>query len=223
VTSDTARRLAPFTVAIVDVNRVGASERLPHACDLLLVGLSGTSLAALEWSLAHWASLSWPEMVFVSSDQATDPTATGLGAAGARYVLAENTAAAWLLEHAPALADFARARRALIEASRRLPSPPSAPMGDPAQAPVGLFQAEQQFRMTYVRMLLASSASRREAAVKARIAYRTFCHILEKLGISVRKIRRQKLAGLDDPSVALKLEDFPGNYGSRAPNQGGRA
>src|SRR2546423_14351754 len=124
------------------------------------------------------------------TDLGAEPLARGLSAAGVRYVVSEAEAADWLLEHAPALAAYSRARRALLEATDRLPHRLALAQG-PEEEPVGLFHAEQQFRTSYIQMLLARSGSRREAALKARIAYRTFCHILEKLGISSRRVRGQ--------------------------------
>jgi hypothetical protein len=195
-----AGRLAPLGVVVVDAC-LGTGVAPPPSCDVLVVVLSGTSLVALEWALARWSALGQPELVFVCGQLTAQPFGEGLGAAGVRYVVSEAAAADWLLEHGRALADFTRARRALGEAARRLPpSPDTAP---DSELPLGLFQAEQKFRSTYIRLLLARSATRREAADKARVAYRTFCHILEKLGISSRKARGQELAIPDDPSVSL--------------------
>jgi hypothetical protein len=209
VSAEAARSLSPFSVALV-----GLSGALPGgpACDILVVGLAGASLAALEWALARWSALGRPELVFVCADVATDPYACGLAAAGVRYVISENIALGWLREHAPALAEFARARRALQAATQRLPAAPTAgcPLGD-VEAP-GLFQAEQSFRATYIQALLARSRSRRDAAQKARIAYRTFCHILEKLGISSRKVDRQRLAITDDPLLSLPMNGNTGQH-----------
>jgi hypothetical protein len=200
--AEAARSLAPFQVAFV-----GPPAPLPGGppCDILVVGLAGPSLAALEWSLARWSVLGRPEMVFVSADVGSDPYACGLAAAGVRYVISRKVAVCWLREHAPALADFARARRALQAATSRLPPAPAAGALD-GTLPLGLFQAEQSFRATYIQTLLARSQSRRDAAQKARIAYRTFCHILEKLGISSRKVDRQRLAVADDPLLSLPMD-----------------
>jgi hypothetical protein len=215
ISSETARRLAPLTVALVDVTSSSSQVAFGALCDILVVGLSGSSLAPLEWSLARWSALGGPELVILSGDLVTDPLARGLGAAGVRYVLAEQTAADWLLEHAPALSEYSRARRALAEATSRLPGPPRPSAPGPASETLGLFQAEQSFRATYIKTLLARSSSRREAALKARVAYRTFCHMLEKLGISSRKIQRQRMAFQNDPLLSLTDNDCAHQHGAR--------
>jgi hypothetical protein len=180
-----ARRLEAFSVILVSSH--GAFPE--QSADVLVVPLSAGSMATLEWALASWTALGRPEMVLVAGDRSTDPLAQGLSAAGVRYVLGEEEAAPWLLEHVPALVAYTRAQRALLEATERLPRRACPAPLTPDEEPIGLFHAEQQFRTTYIQMLLARSSSRREAALKARIAYRTFCHILEKLGISSRKQR----------------------------------
>jgi hypothetical protein len=211
VAAEVARRLASFRVALADVSAAGGAAE----CDILVVGLRGRSLGALAWALAHWVALGGPELVFVSADAATDPFARGLGAAGVRYVLSEQGVADWLCEHAPALTAFSRARRALLAARERLPAAPCPAEGDAGAEPLGLFQAEQRFRAAYIQTLLARSRSRREAAQKARIAYRTFCHILEKLGISSRKLNRQSLAIGNDPLLSLPIDEQSSQHDRR--------
>jgi hypothetical protein len=211
VAAEVTRRLSSFRVTVADVSAgVG-----PVECDILVVGLRGRSLGALGWSLAHWVALGRPELVFVSADVATDPFARGLGAAGVRYVLGEQGVVDWLSQHAPALSAFTRARRALLAARERLPATPCLVEGDAGAEPLGLFQAEQRFRAAYIQTLLARSRSRREAAEKARVAYRTFCHILEKLGISSRKLNRQSLAAGNDPLLSLPIDEPSSQHGPR--------
>jgi hypothetical protein len=208
---EAARRLSAFRVSVVDI-RTGEPG---SGCDVLVVGLRGGSLGTLEWALLHWTDLGRPELVFVSADVTGDPFARGLVAAGVRYVLGQDEAVDWLCVHAPALTAFTRARRALLAAREQLPEVPRPAAGDAGAEPLGLFQAEQRFRAAYIQTLLARSRSRREAAQKARVAYRTFCHILEKLGISSRKFNRQRLAIANDPSLALPIDDPPRQHDRR--------
>jgi hypothetical protein len=196
-----AHRLAPFTIAVIDPSpSASAAHDVGGPWDILVVGISGISLAALEWSLARWPALGRPEMVFVSRNAPGDPLDSGLDAAGIRYLMGADLAPEWLLEHAHVLAEFARARRAFCDATLRLPKVPVAATAMQHGEPVALYQAEQCFRAAYVKVLLASSPSRQEAARKARVAYRTFCHILEKLGISSRKLTG-RIAGAQRPAV----------------------
>lgn len=191
----------------IDIRASERGELFRWPWDVLVVVIPGTSLGPVEWSLARWAALGRPEIVFVSSQLAALPFA----ATGVRYLVPAPAAQEWLGEHGLALARFSRARRALAEASQGLPRSPAEEEGEPP----GLFQAEQQFRTTYIQMLLARSATRREAAQRARVAYRTFCHILEKLGLSSRKLRRQELALGEDPSLSLTDEGAAPKYPPR--------
>jgi hypothetical protein len=151
---------------------------LPVPFDIVLVHL-GFDLTALSWSLRMVTALGHPELVLVTSD-AGDPTVAGLHALGVRHVLTQSVAGAWLADAAPWLVRIARARRALEAAKAGLPAIPSGQQGSPSG---GLFQAEQRFRETYVRTLVARTTSHRDAASEARVSYRTLYHILKKLGL----------------------------------------
>ncbi len=174
-----------FTGAVPRLGR--AESRLPLSCDVLVVVLSGVSQEVLSWVLGSWHELGGPELVFMTPSDSLHPAAAALTAVGARYVVADNDAATWLHENSTALAEFARARRAMERALLRRP-PPTSPDGEcHTRVGVGLADAEQRFRTTYLEALMSTSATRRQAAERARVPYRTLSHMLEKLGIPTRR------------------------------------
>jgi hypothetical protein len=180
------QRLAPLTALLVDFNPGALAAPPAFLCDVLVVMLSGATLGALEWSLARWADFGSPELVFVADGAVAQSTASALAAAGAQYILSGRNGLPWLLQHAPALSAYARAQRSLAQAAARIPGAtrPIPCVEDVKEIP-GLFQAEQDFRRSYVQLLMMRSPSRKHAARAAGVPYRTFCHVLEKLGLSM--------------------------------------
>ena len=146
--------------------------------DIAIVEL-GAGLSSLDWSLQMRGALGQPELVFVA-DSAVDAGAAGLRELGIGPILTATSLTDWLTHAAPSLVKMARARRALVEAGAALPRVPD----DDAPPSLGLFAAEQRFRESYVRALIGRTNSRRDAAAEAHICYRTFCHIIKKLGLT---------------------------------------
>jgi hypothetical protein len=182
------RGLAPLTVL---EGGAELTDRPALSCDLLVVALLAGA-ETLQTCLAAWRRLGQPEIVFLTGDGAARPLAEALGCAGVRYLVEEASGARWLVKHAAALAEHARARRWVAETRARLPHPHRPPSTeveeDRRPAPARLFSAEQSFRTAYLQLLLATSRTRREAAEKAGIPYRTLCHLMEKLGLSMRPV-----------------------------------
>ena len=151
-----------------------------HAVDILLVVVGHGDLQSLSLALTAISELDYPETVFVTEHRHDMPAAC-LRHVGIQSILSESEAESWLPAAIPPLADIVRARRALRAAEARRPKLAGERPAGPHDA--GLFEAEQVFREVYVRTLLAQTGSRKEAAARARVPYRTFCQILSKLGV----------------------------------------
>ncbi len=173
--------------------------------DVVIVTLSDENLENLSFSLRMRKSLGQPEVVFVTDDLA-GPIASGLAELGIELIIPLHLASEWLVQELPTLTLMARTRRAHHAAKARLGLKRST-FSPELRATSGLFAAERTYRETYVRALLASTDSRREAAAKARVSYRTLSHILTKLGITSRSSR-------ESPDVA----DEPENSAEPAPD-----
>jgi hypothetical protein len=183
-----------------DVSRVaitdgGVEYSLPLApeMDLLIVSLAAGDLSTLGWALAAHVRLGSPELLFIV-ESARDPAAASLTQLGLAPVLAHDEAAGWGGAIARLLVEIRRGRRAReqlegllaqLEARRKRETTPRS----------SLHAAEQRFRETYVRALLATSESRREAAERAGLPYRTFCQIALSLGLGQPASRKQKSPG----------------------------
>jgi hypothetical protein len=152
--------------------------------DVVVVSLS-RDVRPLCWALELRAALGEPEVVVTTRDP-SGPLALALNAVGITQLLACDGVAAWLREAIPALAATARARRAVALAKASRPGPPADGV---VAATLPLFEAEGRFREAYLRALLALSGSRRAAAERARVPYRTFCKMLEKAGVQPARER----------------------------------
>jgi hypothetical protein len=157
------------------------SPRLRDGITVTIIRLGRHQLEALSWGIAAQEQLGYPELVFVV-DSLDDPAAQCLRACGVQRIFTEAGCCEWLGKTGHLLAEIARGRRA----QRTLASLPLPPPEQPAafEAPLpALFEAEQRFREAYVRRLMASGCSRKEAAARAGVPYRTLCSILATIGL----------------------------------------
>lgn len=151
--------------------------------DVLLVDFGEEDYKPLAWALSMRRLIGCPELVFVADDPGA-PICIGVREVGLRNIIASSSAAAWLHGAVPMLASITRSRRVLQSARAALRQAVPLPEFWDDFTPRPLFEAEGQFRESYVRALLACTNSRREAAMVAGLSYRTFCQILSKLGLS---------------------------------------
>jgi hypothetical protein len=171
-------------LSTVTISRGGASASSPLAdeMELLIVRVETRDLACLGWALTEHHRLGRPELLFLV-DSLLDPAAVSLAQLGLSPIVPCSDDAGDVAAVAGLLIQICRGRRAkerLPDVMKRSEAPPHAAM----DARGGLFTAEQAFRETYVRALLVSSDSRRQAAERAGVPYRTFCQIAASLGIT---------------------------------------
>jgi hypothetical protein len=154
------RPLAPVDVAVLH------ADSLDLACGLLFKD----------------PDFGWPEIVFVV-DEEWSPQHLALRSRGFRHVVSREHLSGWLPTVLAALSALARARRMVLDAFADGPEAlPLFARSHRARA-LRLRQAETSFREAFMRSLLAECGSRREAAEKAGVPYRSFCEMLRKLGI----------------------------------------
>lgn len=125
-----------------------------------------------------------PEIVFVV-DQAGSPQHLALKSRGFQYVASQDVLSQWLPTVLTQLSSVARARRIVLDACTEGPMAPELPalkVNRQTHA-LRLREAEATFRAVFLRSLLAECGSRRKAADTAGVPYRSFCHMLRKLGI----------------------------------------
>lgn len=179
-----AGKVSPSNIVVANLRGRGDREHVVAAGtpDLLGVRLRTADLMPLEWALSIHQKIGCPEIFFIADDVRTDgATFAGLRALGFKRLIPLSMLERWLCLTALPLARLARARRTFQEAERILDDISS--MAVPLDAPNGLFLEEQRFRETYLRALLAETGSRRLAADRARVPYRSFCQMLQKAGI----------------------------------------
>jgi hypothetical protein len=153
--------------------------RPQETVDVVVILLATSCLKPLTWALSMHVLLQEPEYVIILDDQ-NDPASFALQALGVGRLMSRADGATWLASNLADLTCLARARRLMKTAAERLSQPTDTDkLSQPGQ---GLFAAEQRFREAYVRAVLATTTSRAVAAQRARLPYRTFCHILNKLG-----------------------------------------
>jgi hypothetical protein len=155
--------------------------------DIVLLWAEPECLDGLAFIYQRHESFGFPEIVFVVEDQ-RQPEAQALRSSGLQRVLPRGSAVQWLSTAASPLAALAKANRLQREALKRIPPLPNdCPDGDASNIP-SLPHAESRYREAFLRLLLATTGSRRAAAAKAGVPYRSFCHMLRKLGIEPRSI-----------------------------------
>jgi hypothetical protein len=173
----------------VDVTTVSDLKSLAHLAassrfDVVVVRLVRDEFEPLSWALCRQFELGDPEYVFVVDDDSRSLgaglRAGGLRSVGLRWVLHLEEVSAWFPRALLPLTEMARGRALVRQAEAAMPALPS---GDESLSPRGLFDAERCFREAYVRTLLAASATRRQAAMLAKVPYRTFISIISKLGL----------------------------------------
>jgi hypothetical protein len=151
--------------------------------DLVFVRVHRFDLRPLSWVLRARHAFPHAEVVLLV-DTLADATAKCLSSLGTRFVVPLAGSANLILDAVVPWVEVSRGRRAqervdsLFAEAAVVPEPHGSP---PPEG--GLYQAEQGFREAYIRLVLTASASRREAASRARIPYRTFCQILRRLDI----------------------------------------
>ena len=143
--------------------------------------LRSQDIAPSFHSLFGDAELGFPEPIFVV-DEATSPNRFAIASLGFRYILPMAQLSTWLPGALPRLCALSLARRLTASAHENAPQPPLAGAGN---LPSGdcLHAAETRFRETLLRLLLAEHGTRRKAAEKAGVPYRSFCEMLRKLDI----------------------------------------
>lgn len=164
------------------VSVLSSGDDAPLACeklDVLLVAL-GVGVSKLGFVFSLLPENPWMHTVFMCSGQLC-PEVEAVRCLGARYVVAEPEGWSWLEGALLPLTRHSRALRALKAAQVTLP--PRLPMEDGSvQAPwLALPEAEQRFRESYLRGILARARTQREAALLAGIPYTTLRSMIEKL------------------------------------------
>ena len=150
---------------------------VPRECEVMLVAL-GHGVATLAFAVSLLPEQPWLHPVFVS-DGGLCPEAEALRCLGSKYVLPASQLWSWLALAIGPLSAHARALRSLAEAERAIPPPPASPLVPEPALP--LPQAEQRFRETYLRVVLARAQSQKAAALVAGVPYTTLRSMVEKL------------------------------------------
>ena len=189
-TSERAQELADTLRPLLGGAFVGASiadevQAAPAiTADVALIELGGGAGQSLQWAGTIASQNPFTEIIFFAQNPLAPDTAAALSI-GINRVLHESTMLHWLRHSLPLLGRAASLRRASHDAlASCLPLPPLVTTTTGKAPPVPLRVAESQFREVYLRRLLADTGSRREAARRAGVPYRTLCEIITKLGIS---------------------------------------
>jgi hypothetical protein len=135
----------------------------------------GNALGLAAQLLTEWP---WVQPVFVSP-VSFGPEIEALRSLSWQYLVEESQLWPWLEVALGPLARRARARRMLVEAERSIPSPP--PFSGEGHVLVALPQAEQRFRESYLRLVLAGTRSQKAAAAVAGVPYTTLRSMIDKL------------------------------------------
>jgi hypothetical protein len=178
---------------------LGATDR---CADVVVVYPSREVVEAVSWTFRQLPLFAGPEVVFVLDDSlpsADAPAAQALRVAGLRVLSSAPDGLSWLSNAILPLSEMARARRTLVEASKRLPPAPTADGSMGAAPQLSLFKAEREFRETLIRRAVASTSSLREAAGSVHVPYRTLLHILAKMGWQKANWAHSKRRGQEAP------------------------
>jgi hypothetical protein len=159
-----------------------ALENGREGFDVIVSVVDADSLDALALICQRHGSLGYPELVFVV-DHWWQPEAQALRSAGLERILWAHRAPAWLAAAVPSLAGLARANRLRVAAMTQIPALPEEAFNWPPRQIATLPQAESRYREAFLRLLLTTEGSRRAAAQRAGVPYRSFCQMLRKLGI----------------------------------------
>jgi hypothetical protein len=153
---------------------------IPSRVDVVVAVVS-RDLEVLTRVAAVKRCLTDPYYMFVFGD-ADDAARASLEALDITPALGISEAAIWLSSALSYLSVGARARMLARHMAECVPPLPERQAARDVQE--GLFEAEQRFRESFVRCVLARAGSRVAAAEMAKVSYRTFCQILTKLNIS---------------------------------------
>lgn len=163
-------RVAPFTDCVVGTD-----------WDVIIVDVAPGNLALVEYALREWDNLGTPEVV-VAPSRPCASIESALAHFGIHYIMPLDVACSWIPQTIHSLAALARARRSEKTARSALAeTPPPLRRNSPEIHP--LFTAESSFREAYLRLLVARSATVREAAAAAGVPYRSFQRMLTTYGI----------------------------------------
>jgi hypothetical protein len=155
--------------------------------DIALINAGEPALGALSFAVSHAAALGCPQMTFFASEL-SDPAVWALRDVAGDRMFSESDIVPWLEEAGELLADLARSRRVQAQARRALERLQAPRMDVEAGESLTLYRAESRFRESYIRALLLTEGSRKAAAQRAGVPYRTFIYILSKLGMTETRL-----------------------------------
>lgn len=167
-----------------ETDKTGEAGMAGGPFDLTAVHIAAGAGQAVAWALERRARNPGEEVVFFCEDVRV-PELAAIRSLGITPIAAGTGSGVWLVGAAPTLIRVARARHHLRTAElavpRFVPSADDLNPGVPLPMPV----AEQRFRETYLRGLVAGAGNRARAAAHAGIPYRTLCKALQTLEIPV--------------------------------------
>jgi DNA-binding NtrC family response regulator len=176
------RRHRPATMVTVVTTRAAAADLPAEAIDVGLINLADRQFEGLAVGAEISARFPWVETVFWFDVHNATPSAAAARSVGIRRVIPLPRLADWLDDALPELARMARAHREHLNGESALPPLPRDHVDDEGGI-TPLPEAERRFRETYLRRLLADSASNTIAARRAGLPYTTFYSMLKKLNL----------------------------------------
>jgi hypothetical protein len=165
---------------------IGACPSEPPADDygLVALDLSPDPAAAVHFGARLLRKDPASALFFFCEDSAS-PELAAILTLGITPILVGPDGRDWLVQAAPALVRLASLRRVLKKAEANVPAiPANATNATRAKRPPPLPIAEERFRETYLRALVATVGNRADAAVLAGISYRSACRILRDVGLA---------------------------------------
>jgi hypothetical protein len=176
------RRRRPATMINVVTSRLASGDVPDDGIDVGIINLADRQFEGLAFG-AHLSSrCPWVETVFWFETRNAMPSVAAARSVGIRRVIPLARLADWLDDALPGLARMARAHRDHLDGESALPPLPRE-YGEDDGTITPLPEAERLFRETYLRRLLADSASNAIAARRAGLPYTTFYSMLKKLNL----------------------------------------
>lgn len=176
------RRSRPDVMVTVATARLGPAELPEDDIDVGLINLADRQFEGLAFGAQLSSRFPWIETVFWFDVHNATPSAAAARSVGIRRVIPLPRLASWLDDALPGLARMARAHREHLDGESALPPLPRDHVEEEG-AITPLPEAERRFRETYLRRLLADSASNTVAARRAGLPYTTFYSMLKKLNL----------------------------------------
>jgi hypothetical protein len=176
------RRSRPAMAITVVTARLAAADLPEDEIDVGLINLADRQFEGLAFGAQLSSRFPWVETVFWFDTHNATSSAAAARSVGIRRVIPLPQLAAWLDDALPGLARIARAHREHLDGENALPPLPR-DHGDDDGAITPLPEAERRFRETYLRRLIADSASNTVAARRAGLPYTTFYSMMKKLNL----------------------------------------